>query len=873
LLSGKYITPEFSPYKVRIVIGPDSASVKDPQGAGQGKVAIAETHFEISVLSVKIRIQEGIKEAAKLDEYKLKDVLVIDPRGGNGDYAHTAKLPKSTETARVRVPMSRHVARTEDFTQGGNAIGNAYMNAGPTKFAIDANYYTRPELPIEFEPHLKSRDATVNNDVNKRGLFEKDALGPLKIEPVAEDFYVAARYPDGGALATDQRYFKNAAFKIKQGTHAAPFHNANDVPEHENWQARIPVTVDGTQDFTITTFNATSDCGYQAGADELTVYLNRALVTGAGTREMGGYTKLDLSALGNDTELDNGTKDYREIPAGGPGPSVQIRLAPNFTKNGDVVWVVRASGASAPTWNKFPPGPNCHDYYGGVRGIVPSADLSNYFRSAYSPDPGGTHHPIVGKTTGTYPYTAYVNLRPATAVPQNQQERVEISVLTSGSKLGLAGVLFSPSWICGDSYVLHAWVEHQPYERNLGFIQPKPKVVDSKTGQITVWRRLQFKKSMRMPLTGTAGLNPGVGMGADALAPYRGDGLNMNITAMNVQYADAFHEWTIPDKTPVHQNVNLKKYRKAHNLFSTGLAGKVPLNRNSDIRNQMARYDSYREQLPPGVALPNLATNIVNAQPVGTPSQAVGIAINNAAGGIVVDPPLTAGIAAALPVYGGGADDYFMNAMGRWDTIVHGVVDVLTPVDAQPRKMNVVRWQNLHETNFWNDLTGGVVAVCNLTWEGECMGDGNSIFLAANISATLFAHEMGHSAFLAHFIGMDVNWKHHDLNTPGCLMSYNFTRGWIWKPGGAVGPSGAAAGPGVEPWPLAYGGTDVEHGWPHRDRNPATASPAHPLGVRENCIRYGRNLALGGFCAKCILKLSGWDEEKLPAAWLHPDLF
>ncbi len=181
---------------------------------------------------------------------------------------------------------------------------------------------------------------------------------------------------------------------------------------------------------------------------------------------------------------------------------------------------------------------------------------------------------------------------------------------------------------------------------------------------------------------------------------------NMGISAMNAQYADAFHEWTIPDKTPVHQNANLKKYRKAHNLNSAGLAGKVPLKKNSEIRNHMAQYDYYREQLPPGIIYPNLATNTVAAQPVGTLSQAVGNAVDGALAGVVADVPLTAGIAAALPVYGGTPTDYFMTAMGRWDTIVHGIVDILTPRDAQPRKMNVVRWQNLHETNFWNDFYG-----------------------------------------------------------------------------------------------------------------------------------------------------------------------
>ena len=121
---------------------------------------------------------------------------------------------------------------------------------------------------------------------------------------------------------------------------------------------------------------------------------------------------------------------------------------------------------------------------------------------------------------------------------------------------------------------------------------------------------------------------------------------------------------------------------------------------------------------------------------------------------------------------------------------------------------------------------------------------------------------------LAHFVGMDFNWKHHDLNTPGCLMSYNFTMGHIWMAGGEVGPTagGGVVAPGADPWPLALGATDVEHGWPHWDVNPSS-------GNVEFCIRYGANIALGGFCAKCLLKLCGWNEELLPVAWAHPDLF
>jgi hypothetical protein len=869
-LSGKYITPEFSPYRVRVIIGPDASSVKDPDGAGQGKVAIAETQFEISVFSVLMRIPEKIKnkETAKLKEHKLKEVLAIDPPRADGTYEDddTGRLPKPAETLRIRMPMARHQARGEDLNQGGNDIGGGY-STGPTKISLDRAYYTRPELPIEFEPRLKSRDNTVNTDPDKRGLFEKEAIGPLKIEPVAEDYFDNTRFPNG-ALAGNQRYFTLAAFKIKDGTHSQPVNtgaggNPANSPMYPCWQARLEVAADNTgvcEDFTITTFNGTDDCGYTVGAHELTVYLNR--------------TKLELSDRADDNELDEGKKDYREIDPGGGAPATQIRLAPWLTRQADILWVVRTSAGAvtAPDWKEFPQGPNCHKYYGGTRGIKPTADLSNYFRKQYSLDPGGTLDPIIGKAKSTYRFTDYINLRPALQADQDKQERVEISVRTTGSKRSIGGVLFSPSHICGDTYVLHAWVDHQPYERNFGFVTPKAKIVDSSTGKMVIWRRLQFKKSLRMPLPGTDGLNALVGLNADGGAPHPADGLNMSVTGMNAQYAEAFYEWTVPDSAPVHENVPLKKYRKAHNLHSNGLAGKVPLNANSDVRNNFVQYDYYREQLPPSIPAnrQNLATNVVAGQAKGTDSPTVGAAVLNAINLHVApaDAALDPGVA-QIPIYGGTPDQYFMAFFGRLkDTIGYPVVDTLTPRDAQPRKMNVVRWNQLHESPLWNNFNGGVVGTTGMSWEGECMGDGNSLLRAGSPSNTLFAHEMGHSTQLAHFVGMNVCWKHHDFNTPGCLMSYTFTRAFIWSPGGAVGTlaAGPFVDPGVEPWPLAYSGTDVEHGWPHWGNNPATAAV-------NFCIRFGRNLALAGLCAKCILKLCGWDEEKLPAAWAHPDLY
>ncbi len=866
-LSGKYITPEFSPYRVRIIIGPDAASVKDPDGAGQGKVAMVEKQFEISVFSVFMEVQKGVKdkETAKLKEHKLKNVLVIQPPGNDGKYDDDdmGRLPKASanEVCRVRIPMTRHWTRAENLGQGGNNIGDGY---GSTKISIDATHYTRPELPIEFEPRLKSRDNTVNNDVDKKGLFEKEAVGPLKIEPIAEDPY-DARFPLGalGVQYGTPGYLTYAAFKVKDGQPSGPLNtgpagNPANRPIYHCWQARLEVAADnnGTpENFTITNFNATANCGYSAGADELTVYLNRA--------------RLERSDTGDDTELLDGKKDYREVPAGGGALSTQIRLAPHLTKAQDVLWVVRKSaGANANVlWNEFPQGPNCHKYYGGARGIKPTADLNNYFRKAYSADPAAAFDPIIGKASGSYRYTDYINLRPAILADQDKQERVEISTRTSGSRQGYAGVLFSPSYVCGDTYVLNAVVEHQPYERNFGFVTPKAKLEDSKTGSIVIWRHVQVKKSLK---------GPGI---ADAGAPHPADGVNTQFsggTGANAYYADAFHEWTTGD-APVHSVANLKKYRKAHNLFSNGMAGKVPLRSNADVKNELAQYDYYREQLPPGIPANrvNVASNEVENHPPGTLSATVGAGVLNALGAHVgpADAALNAGVA-ALPIYGGTADDYYDLADGIATDLAIAVMDALIPRDTEPRKVSILRWHSLSDNRLWKkvkdaNLATRSIKVNTTVWQGMYMGDGQTLLYASTVAPSLFSHEMGHSAHLAHFVAEDVNWKHHHLGSPDCLMSYNYTKGNIWRPGAAVGPENpAGTAMPATPYPLVFGVSNVEEGWPHRGRFPNP--PANPW---TGCIQYGPGIAPGQFCAKCLLKLRGWDEEKLPVSWTHPDLF
>src|SRR5579872_5233661 len=68
---GKYISPEFSPYRLRIIAGPDDDSVKAAYGKGLGKVTLAEMPFQIIIQSVQIRVQKDLTEGGD-DKYKLR---------------------------------------------------------------------------------------------------------------------------------------------------------------------------------------------------------------------------------------------------------------------------------------------------------------------------------------------------------------------------------------------------------------------------------------------------------------------------------------------------------------------------------------------------------------------------------------------------------------------------------------------------------------------------------------------------------------------------------------------------------------------------------------------------------------------------------
>lgn len=1028
-LKGKYLTPEFSPYRVRIIIGPDDESVKDPIEKGKGKVCIAESQFEVKFESILIRLHEGLNEAAAEDKHKLSNVLAIEksPPVRNGTFLAMGRLPEATENGRIRVPMANHWATGEDYDQGGIALADNYTT--DKKYDLDLQHYTRPQIPVEFELRLRSRVTENNTDQRKRGLFEPEAIGPVRIEPFIEDYYNNDLYTGGNA--TYQAYWKNADHKIKRGVHDSP-QNSNDEPIFSYWQARFMVGADGDQEFDVSTFDSTFT--FSQDDNELTVYLNR--------------TKLKLD---DNNDANQFNKDYKELD------NEKIKLRPNLTKQNDILWIIRSDSTAAGTdlkngWHLFPSGTNCSIHYGGLRGN-PDTQRNDLFLKKFSDDPVD-HEPIIGKRADVdaYPYKdhKYINLKPnpgldaVDATDKILQERVEVQALIENvAKKGLAGVIFSPSFIAGDSYVIHAELAHFPYERDFGFIKKTAKM-HSKTGTLTVWRVNHIHKSIRLPDRDTVGLGPDAGSEQtdDALGGrvHPGNGRNMLMSDMNDYVMHAFNEWTIPEpvrvigatnddpvqittfqnhglatgdqvkipdvpgnnaaegdfvvtvvdntnftlhsefdftvvngvgggvdgsmggvfpvsvainnatneapikittaanhnlannqevvlrdvggnlaangifivtvedgthftlndsdgnpagdytnggtvqrcgKIDVHRGVNLKTYRTAYfNVTTwntlTNVPGRVRMDNPTHIQDEFAPFDHYRVQLPPFPDFPDMqrlfSDEIAGLDP-GTSSAAALAATDvryNAWD--VLGQPVVAAPGRLIARYPGTADDY-----GEWvdnisDAISGEILDVLTPQPVQqpPKSMPAVRWPRLYHHSVW--INGNTGATNDTYTEGFCSGGGQTFFQSHDLAPTLFTHEMGHSTHLSHFVGdpasavlPDLCWKHHDLNSQDCLMSYDYTSGYIPKPGGAVGPTG--------------GGAAVDTGWPDAVPDPKptwnddSASIAAGVNALDDTIQFTTPRVISGACAKCILKLRGWDEEVLPCAWKHPDLF
>ena len=223
---------------------------------------------------------------------------------------------------------------------------------------------------------------------------------------------------------------------------------------------------------------------------------------------------------------------------------------------------------------------------------------------------------------------------------------------------------------------------------------------------------------------------------------------------------------------------------------------------------------------------------------------------------------------------------------GKWDEVMGKILDAVIPKVKDNDFVNVLRWPTLHEHDAWNDwdVPNACADFNGIMTLGFSSGDAQSMFRTADLSVTTaraavdentFPHEMGHALNLVHFVAENFGWKHHDVNHPDCLMSYTYTTGFIRRNDAnavAKGPAGTGA---------VSAGATAEDGFPHvvpADNPPGSPFPSPAAGADagnsgENCIQYGPGLNPVTLCAKCVLKLRGWNDELLPFAWRHPDLF
>jgi hypothetical protein len=866
-LSGKYITPEFSPYRVQIVIGVDDGSVADAQGAGLQKVCVAETQFEIKVQNVRVRLQAN-RDPAVDPVLKPDQQFVIEPRTDYGAFAVKGRLALNTEpkvdagwgsaeaevaerdgVGRIRIEGKRHSRIGESLNQASSDVGdpvtdpggtarvhrvaNAYMSnndaplvgGGSTKYDLEKTLYKRPEIPIEIEAWLRSREPSV--EAKKNGVFEKEAVGPAIYDVLVEDLYLECLYRNVAgpvALYDEARtYNKKAAFMIKRGKHDGPYNDGTN-PVFTYWQERIAATADNQEEF------GDTDQEFNKGDKELTVYLNGTLL------------RLDEAAT-----ADNGKPiklDYAEVS------SKKIKLRKGLVRDKDVVWIIRQpkSSLSHPVvanWVSYPPGDNCHKVYGGVRG-EPASDAMLF---TVAKD-------FTGTLAGKFPYTALnsIDLDPH-KVDAAKRERVESqAILADGNQKGLAGIIFSPSFMAGDSYAVEGRLRENSYAREMGCVAARPAAWDvrGRTGTLAIWRLLTITASWRMPSPpASSGLSGGVGEDDPAAAgrAHPGNGRRMNFTGLNNQAAKAFHEWqifksdgNIAGKTEEsHQNINLDTYRTFfNNKAAVPEPGFYNIANTAAITNKFVRWDPYREEMPKGIPAnrQNLASwtmhNIVakGADPVDAyqqvNAQITSWETTNGLG--AADCAL--GGAPSVPPSGRAPAAYKAWAFTKIMALANEFMDSLIAQLNPPAVMRVMRWPDIYYTWIWadgNPATPINNAFIALGVAGYCRGSGQAFFFSESGNADTFEHEMGHSLLLAHFAaGGKTNfaWKHHDMDYPHCLMGYD-----------------------VGNFPVAL--------------------PAAKVGAGITIATTPRNW----MCPKCLLKVRGWDEIKLPCNWTHPDVF
>jgi hypothetical protein len=865
-LNGKYISPEFSPYRLRIVIGLTKPAVEKPFEAGLGKVAIVEAAFEVAFQSIAIRLQSDLElpDIAPSVRDQWAEMFAIEPRAGQGTYAVMGRLPLETEpevvtgallwkkreparpgVARLRIPCLRTRIADEALNQATSGapaqehhIADLYMsadgtgNAGRTKYSLDGEIYSRPEIPIEFVPYLHSKNTS--GEARKRGVADQDAVGPAVFDVWCDDVYLKDQYQLQAGAYSPHTYFWRSASRVKRGDHQHPFAGP-PAPQFLYWQWRVEYA-GGDQALDATRTIGPTELPFDpAKPAELTVYLNRTLLT-----------------------LD---EDYSIPPMGTVDRDKKILLAKGVARAGDVIWIFRqdataAGGDIVARWAAFPPGDNCHEHYGGIRGVAPTGDFVGSLRKAYSAAPAvpteaawRVKQPILGRSTsGNFPYTDRIDLDPdGVAAAQRERVRAQALLADSGQPAykyrGMAGIVFSPSSIAGDSYCIETGLRRCPYARDYGFVQGRPaeplaliELPRQRTGTMTVWRLCTIE-AWRGPTIDDPKLKN---------RAHPGDGWRMMVSELNTIYQLAFTEWRlatlerttgappvaqlpkvvpVPDGSDPQNTVTKDIYKK---MFNAGKAGGFYDVKNVDER--LVRWDYYRVKLPPGTPNPRgpkIAKDMIGKDPLEVARR-------------ILDPHVATpgGPAPAAPLVSGDPVNTYKGWLdGQMAARVNEALDVFIPQIASTRHIGVLRWPFTYYDQAWVD-GAGLGAMSGGDWTGTLgcsRGTGQMYFFCGRPDKLManertFGHELAHNLHLVHFmIGNAANraWKHHDHGNPDCIMGY-------------YGPP-----------------TVVDYDVP--DTVPA-------LHLRHALLREK-------FCAKCLLKVRGWDEVVLPCNWDETRVF
>jgi hypothetical protein len=464
---------------------------------------------------------------------------------------------------------------------------------------------------------------------------------------------------------------------------------------------------------------------------------------------------------------------------------------------------------------------------------------------------------FTGTLAGKFPYTALnsIDLDPH-KVGAAKRERVESqAILADGNQKGLAGIVFSPSFMAGDSYAVEGRLRENAYAREMGWVAPRPAAWDvgGRTGTLVTWRLLTITASWRMPSPpASAGLSVGVGENDPNAAgrAHPGNGRKMNFIGLNDQAAKAFHEWqifkangSVAGKTEEsHQNINLDTYRTYfNNKAAPPQPGFYNIPNAGAITNKFVRWDHYREELPRGIppdrakvaarALHQQVAKGADPADARTAVLAEIASYNSSWGNSAGDAWVMQG-APPVPVSTRSPAAYKAWAYTKIKSLANEFMDSLIAQLNPPAVMRVMRWPDIYYADIWTDgdpATADNAAFIRLGVAGYCRGSGQAFFFSESGNDDTFEHEMGHSLLLAHFAaGSKTNfaWKHHDHGYPNCLMGYN-----------------------VGNFPVAL-----------------------------RAAKVGANITIGTdprnwMCPKCLLKVRGWDEIKLPCNWTHPDVF